>query len=252
MLSFIAFFVTICYHTIYASPWIFPPLALYGLDLLIRMFRHRIKDAVLVPIGNQMTLVSRSNVLLMTHLTVDQVHIPYATSGWIAGQHVRLRVFFSGRVFESHPLSIFSAPPDISCITSMPTGISLGARAIGDWSKALNSFANKGVAGIRALSQEKHADEPLEVPVQVMVDGPYGGCSVDLGEYETAVLIAGGAGITFTLGLLDDIVGRCVRQGRKNGERTRRIEFAWCVRSFGELSFECSFSFPSHEDIRFN
>jgi ferric-chelate reductase len=59
MLSFIAFFVTICYHTIYASPWIFPPLALYGLDLLIRMFRHRIKDAVLAPIGNQMTLVSR-------------------------------------------------------------------------------------------------------------------------------------------------------------------------------------------------
>ncbi|KIM36216.1 hypothetical protein M413DRAFT_449274 [Hebeloma cylindrosporum] len=221
MLSFIAFFVTICYHTIYASPWIFPPLAFYGLDLLMRMFRHRIKDAVLVPIGKQMTLV----------------HIPYATSGWIAGQHVRLRVFFSGRVFESHPLSIFSAPPDISCITSMPTGISLGSRAIGDWSKALNSFANEGVAEIRALSQEKHSDDPVEVPVQVMIDGPYGGCSVDLGEYETAVLIAGGAGITFTLGLLDDIVGRCVRRGRQNGERTRRIEFAWCVRSFGSIDW---------------
>lgn len=59
MLSFIVFFVTICYHTIYSSPWIFSPLALYGLDLLMRMSRHRIKDAVLVPIGNQMTLVSR-------------------------------------------------------------------------------------------------------------------------------------------------------------------------------------------------
>jgi ferric-chelate reductase len=147
-------------------------------------------------------------------------------------------VFFSGRVFESHPLSIFSASPNISCITSMPTGISLGVRAIGDWSKALNSFANEGLAEIRALTPEKHADDFLEVPVQVMIDGPYGGCSVDLGEYETAILIAGGAGITFTLGLLDDIVGRCVRQGRKNGERTRRIEFAWCVRSFGEFLFE--------------
>ncbi|KIM37682.1 hypothetical protein M413DRAFT_448216 [Hebeloma cylindrosporum] len=221
MLSFIAFFVAICYHTIYSSPWIFTPLALYGLDLLMRMFRHRIKDAVLVPIGNQMTLV----------------HIPYATSGWIAGQHVRLRVFFSGRVFESHPLSVFSAPPDVSCITSMPTGISLGVRAVGDWSKALNSFANQGVAEIRARSQEKHADDPLELPVQVMVDGPYGGCSVDLGGYETVVLIAGGSGITFTLGLLDDIVGRCVRKGRENGERTRRIEFAWCVRSFGSIDW---------------
>jgi ferric-chelate reductase len=144
-------------------------------------------------------------------------------------------VFFSGRLFESHPLSIFSASPDTSCITSIPPGISLGVRAIGDWSIALNTFANEGAAAIQNLSQEKHADDPIEVPVQVMVDGPYGGCSVDLGEYETAVLIAGGAGITFTLGLLDDIVGRCVRQGRKNGERTRRIEFAWCVRSFGEF-----------------
>ena len=58
MLSFIAFFVTICYHTIYAAPWIFPPLGFYGLDILMRMLRHRIKDAVLVPVGNQMTLVS--------------------------------------------------------------------------------------------------------------------------------------------------------------------------------------------------
>jgi len=115
----------------------------------------------------------------------------------------------------------------------MPTGISFGVRAVGDWSKALNAFANEFVAEIQARSDEKHADDPVEVPVQVMLDGPYGGCSIDLGEYETAVLIAGGAGISFTLGLLDDIVGRCVRQGRKSGERTRRIEFAWCVRSFG-------------------
>ena len=140
-------------------------------------------------------------------------------------------------MFESHPLSIFSAPPDISCITSIPPGISLGARAIGDWSTALNLFANKGVSELRAVSQDKYADNPLElveVPIQVMLDGPYGGCSVDMGVYETALLIAGGAGVTFTLGLLDDIVGRCVRQRRKNGERTRRIEFVWCVRSFGE------------------
>lgn len=49
--------MTLCYHTVYAEPWIFPPLAFYGLDILMRMFRHRIKDAVLEPVGNQMTLV---------------------------------------------------------------------------------------------------------------------------------------------------------------------------------------------------
>jgi hypothetical protein len=122
----------------------------------------------------------------------------------------------------------------------MPTGISLGVRANGDWAKALNSFANEGIAEIQALAQEKHAGDPVELPVQVMVDGPYGGCSVDLGQYESAILFAGGIGITFTLGLLDDIVGRCVRRGRENCERTRRIEFSWCVRSFGAFPVQHS------------
>jgi predicted ferric reductase len=102
---------------------------------------------------------------------------------------------------------------------------------------------------MQALAPEKYAVEPVEVPVQVMVDGPYGGCSVDLGQYETAILFAGGAGITFTLGLLDDIVGRCVRKGRENGERTRRIEFSWCVRSFGKFPpLEHSLSLPCHKN----
>ena len=60
ILGFVAFCVTICYHTIYASPWIFPPLAFYGADILMRMFKVRIKDALLVPIDKQMTLVSNS------------------------------------------------------------------------------------------------------------------------------------------------------------------------------------------------
>jgi hypothetical protein len=89
------------------------------------------------------------------------------------------------------------------------------------------------------------AREQIEVPIQVMLDGPYGGCNVDLGDYETVLLFAGGSGITFTLGLLDDIVGRCVRNRRKTGERTKRIEFAWCIKSFGNhippVSFQISY-----------
>ncbi|KAJ2971662.1 hypothetical protein NUW54_g12455 [Trametes sanguinea] len=57
VLGYVAFFITICYHTIYASPWIFPPLAFYGFDMLLRMFRYRVKDATLVPVDNNMTLV---------------------------------------------------------------------------------------------------------------------------------------------------------------------------------------------------
>lgn len=67
------------------------------------------------------------------------------------------------------------------------------------------------------------------------MDGPYGGISFDLGRYEHVLLVAGGAGITFTIGVLDDIIGRIVRHGRKGGERTTKIEFAWCVKSFGRF-----------------
>ena len=67
-----------------------------------------------------------------------------------------------------------------------------------------------------------------------MIDGPYGGSTIDIGQYGDVLLMAGGSGITFTLSLLDDIVGRVVRLGRSGGEKTRRIEFAWCIRSFGK------------------
>ena len=57
VLGYVAFFVTICYHTIYAVPWIFPPLAFLGFDYFMRMVRYRIKDATLLPVDKNMTLV---------------------------------------------------------------------------------------------------------------------------------------------------------------------------------------------------
>ena len=111
----------------------------------------------------------------------------------------------------------------------------MGSRAVGDWSRALHSYAQREKDLIlSAVETEKpKGDQTVGVPVRVMIDGPYGGCSIDLGEYESVLLFSGGSGVTFTLGMLDDIVGRVVRLGRNGGERTRRIEFAWCIRSFG-------------------
>jgi ferric-chelate reductase len=152
--------------------------------------------------------------------------------------------------------------------------IVLGARVKGAWTRALNEYAKdqrivweevtvrekakgkkdieKGQADEEEIvdacpdcgpvpegkgdGEEEEVLEWAGAPAQVSLCGPYGGCSIDLGAYETVLLIAGGSGITFTLGLLDDIVGRCVRRAREYGERTRRIQFVWCVRSFGEYS----------------
>jgi hypothetical protein len=56
VLTYVSFFITICYHTPFARPWIYPALAFYGLDLFMRLFRFRIKDASLTPMRD-MTIV---------------------------------------------------------------------------------------------------------------------------------------------------------------------------------------------------
>ncbi|KAF5378453.1 hypothetical protein D9615_007065 [Tricholomella constricta] len=259
-----AFFITACYHTIYAAPWIIPPIAFYAFDLLMRACRFRIKDARLIRVDNQMTLI----------------HIPDCDAGFRAGQHLRVRVFFGGRVFESHPLSIISAPATSSTTTCLrmgdvgayfnddnengngsgngsgkgeTPGILLGARAVGGWTRALNQYAERQE---REQEQEQAADDgpststldnerlPAPVPVQVMFDGPYGGCSLELTEYERVLLIAGGSGATFAIGVLDELVAACLAAartgtgtgaGEKGTTKTRKIHFVWCTRSFGSI-----------------
>lgn len=83
VLGYVSFFVVVCYHTLYAVPWIFPPLAFYGFDLFLRMMRARIKDAVLIPIDNQMTLVSEFSV--SNDLTLTCISDPCTTLRWWLG-----------------------------------------------------------------------------------------------------------------------------------------------------------------------
>jgi hypothetical protein len=49
------------------------------------------------------------------------------------------------------------------------------------------------------------------------------------GDFERVLLFAGGSGATFTLGVLDELVGRAVKLGRRDGEKTRRGVWCWCV-----------------------
>ena len=60
VLGYVAFTITFCYHTEYAYPWIYGPLAFYALDMLMRLLKYRIKDATLVPVDQNMTLVRRA------------------------------------------------------------------------------------------------------------------------------------------------------------------------------------------------
>ncbi|KAJ8586863.1 hypothetical protein M405DRAFT_336481 [Rhizopogon salebrosus TDB-379] len=196
VLTYVAFFATICYHTIYASPWIFPPLAFYGADVLSRLLRYRIKDATLTAQDAQMTLIRVHN----------------CDEGWLTGQHVRLRVFLSNRVLESHTFAIPSALPSHSCLS--PPGLLLAARTNRDWTWALNIYTRKEEERSQVNGKSEGGSF---ASVQVMLDGAYGGSSIYLGRYSSTLLVAGGSGITFILSLLDDVVGRCIKLGHNQG-----------------------------------
>ncbi len=177
-----------------------------------------------------------------------QIRVPDCDAGWEAGQHVQLRVFFRNRFMEAHPLSIVTAPPSTSCISN--EGIVLAVRACGDWSKALNEYANSDaqqshVSALTLKAESELATGFPEVPIRVMLDGPYGGCSINLGRYENVLFLAGGSGATFTISLLDDLVARCAKLRRPGDEKTNRIEFVWCIRSFGTFASHIMFYLTS-------
>ncbi|KAJ7780047.1 iron reductase [Mycena maculata] len=231
-LTFPAFFITICYHTTYAPPWIFPPLAFYGADLLMRIFNWRVVAARIEGLNGGLSLI----------------HIPNATAGWRAGQHVQMRALIGGRVWEAHPLSICSAAPEITCLSgpdNEPIGMLLAARACGDWSRLLHNFAQtpqfEDDDVVEAAGSDVKRPAPLDVfpgrEAHLVLEGPYGGATLRATDYETVLLFAGGSGATFTLGVLDEIIGRCARRGRAEGERTQRVMWCWCVRSFGAINW---------------
>jgi hypothetical protein len=152
-----------------------------------------------------------------------------------AGSHLQVRLFFTPpyhsiwaifRAFESHPFSIANAPPHIGCITSSTpqAGVTIFARSVGErsWTGDLWAAAVAGSKAIKKAGQKQH--------MLALVEGPYGGLMrYQIIQDDNVLLVAGGSGMSFVLGVLDEIVGRRVREG-KGG----RIDVVWAVKERGE------------------
>ena len=67
------------------------------------------------------------------------------------------------------------------------------------------------------------ADHPGN-KVAVTLDGPYGGLKLDLNDYSSVLAVAGGSGVTFALGTIEDAI-RC---------RVENITVVWVVRDMCE------------------
>ncbi|OXM82102.1 ferric-chelate reductase [Cryptococcus neoformans Bt63] len=226
IMFFVGFFAALSYHTPYSRPWIWPCVAIYAYDLIVRMLRYRIKDATLVPVDKTLTMI----------------HIPDCDAGWLPTQHVLLRVLSGSGIFESHPFTITNAPS--TAFSASPRGIILYAKVAGDWTRKLHALArdvkslevgddleekesflaNKAQSEGGGNVDEEGIDHPGK-RVQVMIDGPYGGLSMDLGQYESVLLVGGGSGITFILGSIEEAL-----RVREKGREPAKVDVAWVVK----------------------
>lgn len=152
----------------------------------------------------------------------------------MAGQHLRVRVLsLSGRSFESHPLTILSTPQD-------GKGVLLGTRAAGDWSRQLFQYASAGEhldTNIRKepkLTLQEGAIDRRHA--YVLLEGPYGGCSIDVRK--DILLVAGGSGVTFALSVISDAINNTLRTSSLPTSTTptvRRVRLVWCIKGFGHI-----------------
>lgn len=163
------------------------------------------------------------------------IHIPDCDKGWLPTQHVNVRVLRGAGVFESHPFTITNAPRN--ALSSSPRGIVLYAKVAGDWTRRLHAMASdpglefgddyeKRIAFLSA--QEDGSASLLDHPgrqVYVTIDGPYGGLKMDLGRYDSVLVVAGGSGVTFLLGSVESAL--CAAEA---GRGPRSVRAAWVVR----------------------
>ncbi|KAJ9113945.1 hypothetical protein QFC19_000140 [Naganishia cerealis] len=132
--------------------------------------------------------------------------------GWRAGQYIIVRIPKMGglRGTEGHAFTIASAPG--------AQGLKLIIKNAGNWSKRL-----------RDMSLENDtAGSGLEA--RVFVEGPYGGPgNMIFQSFSAVLLVAGGSGITHSLGIAHDLVRKASMP--PYNVRARTIDIVWATKT---------------------
>ncbi|KAI0354067.1 incomplete iron reductase [Trametes cingulata] len=201
VISAVVFLIAVCFHVPFAVPYVLTAVGFYGLDRLMRLIKSRVAMARLRPLPD---------------LGMTRVEIPAINAGWRAGQHVRLRVLSFGMGWrgwaEAHPFTIASV-----CRSPSGEGLVLMCKKAGDWTNKLYELAQRADYG---------EANGIGSNVQVVVEGPYGGPGHAIfGSFSGAMFVAGGSGITFALGAVQDLI----KKDLEYKSRVRAIELVWCV-----------------------
>ncbi|KAI0794895.1 incomplete iron reductase [Abortiporus biennis] len=195
------FIIGTWYHSAMSVPYLILGLGIYGLDRAMRILKTR---------------YSVAGLNTLTELGMTRVEIPGINAGWKAGQHVRIRILSRGMGLlgwtESHPFTIASVDKGVS-----GEGLVLLCKKTGNWTNKLYDLAK------RAEYSEAGGYMPN---VKILVEGPYGGPGHTIfASFSGALLVAGGSGITFALGMFQDLI----RKDLEGESRLKDIELVWVV-----------------------
>ncbi|GAA6061796.1 hypothetical protein JCM10212_004852 [Sporobolomyces blumeae] len=206
---FSAFFYIHCNNLLTSWHYIFATAAIYFTSVVVRFGLLFARNGRHVARGHVEALLDNS-VRVSVSLPRGAGH------RWTAGQHYFVN-FFKIRPLESHPYTIANAPYYDPSSSASPDRLVLVFR--------INP--NKGV-GPRLLRLAKSSNPTTPV----LLDGPYGGLAAsnrDFGRNNHLILIAGGAGMTLTTSVLEEMVGRVRR--REEGVKVKKIEVFWAVKN---------------------
>ncbi|KZV76839.1 hypothetical protein PENSPDRAFT_679856 [Peniophora sp. CONT] len=213
--GFIAATVGMANHWPVTFPYVVAGASVYAIDRVLRLARTRPTVVYITP---------------MAHLNngTTHVHMPYLTRGYRAGQHVRVRVVDGTGILAWIRVLAFSRPRPFT-LASRPSGSGAelyvkkerGTFTTGLYEMAKGaSYKEKSSAAIEAGAGQ------VTRTVRMLVEGPYGGPSYTMFDsYSGVVLVAGGSGISFALGVLDDLM-EAHATGRS---RVRAIEIVWAI-----------------------
>ncbi|KAF9977348.1 hypothetical protein BGZ73_006217 [Actinomortierella ambigua] len=144
------------------------------------------------------------------------------------GQHVYLNIPMLSK-YQWHPFTITSSP--------IESTMTLDIRQDGDWTCALGEVLGYGRSSVNDrrphLDQSVVVDDPAVLP-RIRVDGPYGGLRRDVLDFDHAVLIGTGTGITTFSGILRHI---WFRHQMTQSSRLQCLDLYWVTRDTKRLDW---------------
>ncbi|MCJ1479029.1 hypothetical protein MMC13_007713 [Lambiella insularis] len=214
VISFVGFLVAVFYHipsnALNARIFIWLGISFFLLDRLLRYARS----------GYNNSRPSKATLIGLPGDVTKVVIRSQRIKSWKPAQHVFLCIPRFG-IGQSHPATIASVPSshdnDLVFFLQAHKGFTRRIR------EAAVTLRTENV-----LTKEK--SEITELPAEqfvALIDGPYGASYSDFAAFDTAVLIAGSTGVTFTLPILLDIAHRASSQKLP----IRSIVFVWMIKN---------------------